>query len=168
MLILCWLAVHYVHSLVGKTTMSNIAICAKSGLHVIRLSCCPSTSSLLSWARLSHTKCCWLFRCDYVFGIATCTVSLVKVENLEENKMPLDKVMDGGRRLKDQQQNSQRNLSIVSSFTRCEGFHVQLSMALQPVWQYSDILLSCSSCIETTKILCGQLDIRCTTCRRFD
>ena len=32
----------------------------------------------------------------------------------------------------------------------------------------SDILLSCSSCIETTKILCGQLDVRCTTCRRFD
>ena len=32
----------------------------------------------------------------------------------------------------------------------------------------SDILLSCSSCIETTKILCGQLDVWCTICRRFD
>ena len=33
---------------------------------------------------------------------------------------------------------------------------------------FSDIVLSCSSYIETTKILCGQLNARCTTCRRFD
>ena len=36
------------------------------------------------------------------------------------------------------------------------------------VYRWSDILLSCSSCIETTKILGGQLDVRCTTCRCFD
>ena len=30
-----------------------------------------------------------------------------------------------------------------------------------------DIVLSCSSCRETMKILCGQLNARCTTCQRF-
>ena len=34
--------------------------------------------------------------------------------------------------------------------------------------QWSDIILSCSSCRETTKILCGQRNVRCTTCRLFD
>ena len=33
------------------------------------------------------------------------------------------------------------------------------------MYECSDIVLSCSSCIETTKILCGQLNARCTTCQ---
>ena len=56
--------------------------------------------------------------------------------------------------------------------------HVHLSKDQQPVSlsgyrilieikKLSDILLSCSSCIETTSILCGQLNVRCTTLPTF-
>ena len=32
----------------------------------------------------------------------------------------------------------------------------------------SKIFRMINLCIETTKILCGQLNVQCTTCRRFD
>ena len=46
----------------------------------------------------------------------------VVISSINVVKLPLDKAMDEGIRLKDLQQNGQRNMSIASCFTRCQLF----------------------------------------------
>ena len=47
------------------------------------------------------------------------------------------------------------------------GFLLQQYIAIPSVYIYSDNVLSCSSCIEATKILCGQHNVRFTNLLTF-
>ena len=59
-------------------------------------------------------------------------------------------------------------VAICMKITRSRHHNEWLQVLSRSCQKWSDIVLSCSSCRETTKILCGQLNAWCTTCWHFD